>query len=102
MGVHRALVDYTRARILAGARHPGLADEIRAEADRALALLERGLSRYALTPPLRPARERGDVDRAGDQRPEPAAQAAIACNFQRITGVARTCTGRLTAWSVAG
>jgi AcrR family transcriptional regulator len=43
MGVHRALVDYTRERILAGARHPALADEVRAEADRALALLERGL-----------------------------------------------------------
>jgi AcrR family transcriptional regulator len=47
MGVHRALVDYTRERIVAGARHPGLADEVRAEADRALALLERGLGGYA-------------------------------------------------------
>jgi AcrR family transcriptional regulator len=43
MGVHRALVGYARRRILEGARHPQLADEIRAEADRALALLERGL-----------------------------------------------------------
>jgi len=43
MGVHRALVDHARGRILEGARHPELADEIRAEADRALALLERGL-----------------------------------------------------------
>ena len=43
MGVHRALVDHARRRILEGARHPQLADEIRAEADRALALLERGL-----------------------------------------------------------
>ena len=43
MGVHRALVDFARRRILEGARHPELADEIRAEADRALALLERGL-----------------------------------------------------------
>ena len=43
MGVHRALVDFARRRILEGARHPGLAGEIRAEADRALALLERGL-----------------------------------------------------------
>jgi AcrR family transcriptional regulator len=47
MGVHRALVDYTRGRIVAGVRHPGLADEVRAEADRALALLERGLGGYA-------------------------------------------------------
>ena len=43
MGVHRALVDFARRRVLEGARHPELADEIRAEADRALALLERGL-----------------------------------------------------------
>jgi AcrR family transcriptional regulator len=43
MGVHRALVDFARKRILVGARHPELADEVRAEADRALALLERGL-----------------------------------------------------------
>lgn len=43
MGVHRALVDHARRRILEGARHPELAEEIRAEADRALALLGRGL-----------------------------------------------------------
>ena len=43
MGVHRALVAFARKRILAGARHPELADEVRSEADRALALLERGL-----------------------------------------------------------
>ena len=42
MGVHRALVGFARERILAGARHPALADEVRSEADRALALLERG------------------------------------------------------------
>jgi len=48
MGVHRALIDYTRARIVAGARHPELADEVRAEADRALGLLERGVGGYAL------------------------------------------------------
>jgi AcrR family transcriptional regulator len=43
MGVHRALVDFARQRILAGARHPALAREVRAQADRALALLQRGL-----------------------------------------------------------
>jgi AcrR family transcriptional regulator len=43
MGVHRALVDYTRARVVAGARGPGLARDGRAEGERALALLERGL-----------------------------------------------------------
>jgi hypothetical protein len=43
MGVHRALVGFARERILAGVRHPALGDEVRAEADRALALLDRGL-----------------------------------------------------------
>jgi AcrR family transcriptional regulator len=47
MGVHRALVDFARQRILAGARHPALADEVRLQADRAFALLERGLGGYA-------------------------------------------------------
>ncbi len=50
MGVHRALVDYTRAQIVAGARHPELADQVRAAADRALALLESGLGDYARAP----------------------------------------------------
>ncbi len=43
MGVHRALVDFTRARILAGARGSALAREVRARGRRALATLERGL-----------------------------------------------------------
>jgi AcrR family transcriptional regulator len=43
LGVHRALVDYTREQIVAGADHTALADEVRSEADRALALLARGL-----------------------------------------------------------
>jgi AcrR family transcriptional regulator len=43
MGVHRALVDFSRGRIIAGARHPELADEVRSQADRALARLARGL-----------------------------------------------------------
>ena len=47
MGVHRALVDFTRRRIVAGARHPNLAREVRAQADDALALLERGLGNYS-------------------------------------------------------
>ena len=50
MGVHRALVDYTRRRVLADVRHPRLAREVRAQADQALALLERGLGRYAVAP----------------------------------------------------
>jgi hypothetical protein len=34
-----------------GARHPRLAREVRGEADRALALLEEGLGRYAVKDP---------------------------------------------------
>jgi AcrR family transcriptional regulator len=47
MGVHRALVDYSRRRIVAGERHPRLARKIVAEADRVIARLERGLGDYA-------------------------------------------------------
>jgi AcrR family transcriptional regulator len=47
MGVHRVLVDFSRSRVLAGVRQPALADEVRAEAERALGLLERGLGGYA-------------------------------------------------------
>ena len=43
MGVHRALVDYTRARIAAGARAPGLAREVRSQGRRALKVLEAGI-----------------------------------------------------------
>jgi AcrR family transcriptional regulator len=48
MGVHRRLIDYTRARIVAGARHPDLAGDVLAEADRGLALLAGGLGGYAV------------------------------------------------------
>jgi AcrR family transcriptional regulator len=48
IGAHRALVDFTRGRIVAGARHPELAGEVRAQADAALALLERGLGDYGV------------------------------------------------------
>jgi AcrR family transcriptional regulator len=47
MGVHRALVDYTRRRIVAGARGPRLARDVRAQAKRALALLDEGLGDLA-------------------------------------------------------
>ena len=50
LGVHRALIDYVRERTLAGARASDLAREVRAQAKRALALLERGLGRYAVKP----------------------------------------------------
>jgi AcrR family transcriptional regulator len=47
MGVHRALVHYARQRVVAGARHPRLAREVRAQADQAFTLLEQGLGGYA-------------------------------------------------------
>jgi AcrR family transcriptional regulator len=47
MGVHRALIDYTRGRVAAGEHGQRLARSVRAQADRALALLERGLGDYA-------------------------------------------------------
>jgi hypothetical protein len=48
MGVHRALVDYTRERVIAGERGPRLARDVRAQGERALALLESGLGGYAV------------------------------------------------------
>jgi AcrR family transcriptional regulator len=48
LGVHRALIDYVRRRVLAGARVPQLADDVRAAGERALALLEGGLREYAV------------------------------------------------------
>jgi AcrR family transcriptional regulator len=48
MGVHRALLDDARRRALAGRRSRRLAIEVRGTAERALALLERGLGSYAL------------------------------------------------------
>ena len=59
IGVHRALVSHSRERIVAGARHPALAREILAQADRALERLERGLGDYG----------RGNSRTAGGRRP---------------------------------
>jgi len=47
VGVQRALVDHTRRRVLADARPAGLAAEVRALAERAFALLERGLGDFS-------------------------------------------------------
>ena len=47
MGVHRALVHYARQRVVEGARNPRLVREVRAQADEAFTLLERGLGDYA-------------------------------------------------------
>jgi AcrR family transcriptional regulator len=50
MGVQRALSARVRAAVLAGNRGPSLAVDIRAQAARAFALLERGLADYAVKP----------------------------------------------------
>jgi AcrR family transcriptional regulator len=44
LGIHRALIDYARRRILAGAENPALSRDVRAQAKQALAALERGFS----------------------------------------------------------
>jgi AcrR family transcriptional regulator len=48
IGVHRALIDYARTRIVAGARNPGLDREVRAQGRRALKVLGRGLGDYGV------------------------------------------------------
>jgi AcrR family transcriptional regulator len=48
MGVHRALIDYARRQIVAGARNPQLARNVRAQGKRALGRLEAGLGDYAV------------------------------------------------------
>jgi AcrR family transcriptional regulator len=53
MGVHRGLVAYVRRQVLAGRRNPRLARDVRAQGERALALLASGLGRYAVKPHTR-------------------------------------------------
>src|SRR5437764_4481955 len=48
MGVQRALVSYVRAQVLAGLSGPQLAEETKAQGERAFARLERGLAAYAV------------------------------------------------------
>ena len=50
VGVQRALVDYTRRRVLADKRPAGLAADVRTLAERAFSLLEDGLAGYAARP----------------------------------------------------
>jgi AcrR family transcriptional regulator len=50
IGVHRALIGFSRAQVLTGARNPALARRVRAQAKRALAALEHGLGAYAVKP----------------------------------------------------
>jgi hypothetical protein len=44
IGVHRAIVEFSRAAILAGTRNPTLVRRVRAQGRAALAALERGLA----------------------------------------------------------
>src|SRR3954471_12990353 len=48
MGVHRALIDYTRRRVLAGELTPRLARDVKVQGGRAFALLEAGLGELAV------------------------------------------------------
>ena len=50
MSVHRALIDYARRSALAGRSSTSLARDIRAQGERALALLDRGLGDYGVKP----------------------------------------------------
>ena len=51
MGAHRALIDHTRRRIVAGESGERLQREVRARAEEALGLLEAGLDGYAVKAP---------------------------------------------------
>jgi AcrR family transcriptional regulator len=46
IGLHRGLVEYVRSNVLAGKRGPSLVRGVRAQAERALAVLDRGLEGY--------------------------------------------------------
>ncbi len=48
LGVHRTVVRYSRAEILGGTRNPVLRRRVRAQTQRALALLEEGLGDYGV------------------------------------------------------
>jgi AcrR family transcriptional regulator len=48
IGVHRALVEYSRGEVLAGTRNPTLVRRVRAQGKAALAALERGLGDYGV------------------------------------------------------
>jgi AcrR family transcriptional regulator len=48
MGIHQALIDYTRQQIVAGRRNPALARAVRTQGKRAIGVLEQGLGRYGI------------------------------------------------------
>lgn len=59
IGVHRALIDYSRLRIGAGASPARLRHDFRSQVARALTMLERGLGAYAIQRSRRPAPRSG-------------------------------------------
>jgi AcrR family transcriptional regulator len=48
IGVHRSVVEYVRAQVLAGRTGPALARRLRVQVERALAVLDRGLAGYGV------------------------------------------------------
>lgn len=50
IGLHQTLVDFTRRQILAGARNPGLARQVRRRTQSAVEFLARGLDDYGVRP----------------------------------------------------
>jgi hypothetical protein len=48
IGVHRALVQYSRTEVLAGTRNPTLVRRVRAQGKVALAALDQGLGDYGI------------------------------------------------------
>jgi AcrR family transcriptional regulator len=60
IGVHRGLVEYTRRHVLAGRTGPSLARRVRAQAERALAVIDRGLAGYPDGPGARADDARSD------------------------------------------
>ncbi len=50
IGLHQAVVDYSRREILAGTRNPILARRVRRQTQEALELLSRGLGDYGARP----------------------------------------------------
>jgi AcrR family transcriptional regulator len=48
LGVHKSLIEFVRGRVAAGAGAPEIAGELRAQGERALALLEGGLGEFGI------------------------------------------------------
>jgi hypothetical protein len=70
MGVHLAILDSVRRRALDGQPNPGLARDVRFQAERTLALLETGLGSYAEND-RRPRPVNSSSDTTGSRFPTP-------------------------------